>query len=40
MAYESNCAMLYISAPGIAILQKGIDKSDIYDPMDAGRLPE
>lgn len=35
MAYESNCAMLYISAPQIKVLQRGIDKNDIYDPMDA-----
>lgn len=35
MAYELNCAMLYISAPQIKILQKGIDKNDLYDPMDA-----
>lgn len=31
MAYESNCAMLYLSAPDMATIQKDISKEDLYE---------
>lgn len=34
MAYESNCAMVYLSCPAMRFLHKKIESADVYDPMD------